>query len=585
MPRKFQQKSLRTKPTADAHSSLASRREARTSETETGKDDSEQATVNDLIQRLRRSQTGERPRSPIYTPVQGAIHPSLRAILGMPENVAPNARPNLHAAGPLRTRRIPGPPPPPSWLTQSHHAPKHLRYRVGGRSNPKYRIYCQPSKLPGAFYSGHSTLRHIALKSIATHWNWHCEYDAAYLQCLPVSLKEVLLSYIAVYSDSPKNPLDQLFLQMSEENATGDDAEVRRLDLGNAIGSWISIKQLAKKLVKPKTRSQCSLDPSLHSPAQDSTRATIPESWDDSQDGESRDDGFEQSWPATINVLGSPLRFSALRHLSLALSPAHPTSVVSWPALLSISPHLAALTSLSLAFWPAPTYTPNAGAVRATLQGSSLKSLPAVAYSASDMYTVLDGDWEEASAILRTLSRQLYCLTWLDLTGCADWFPALTWDAPAGNNVELTDGNTPKLGRIGPEWNGSWRGIEYLGLGVGWLPADRELPLDRREAGSPNRLTAVIEAVPGPSATETRGSLARLSLERRPQEGSMQITEDPAESWNVEEEREKHRLRQEWREYSRLWYGAQNVAQMLRAIRRAGRGKLVEFGDFGSPPR
>ena len=67
------------------------------------------------------------------------------------------------------------------------------------------------------------------------------------------------------------------------------------------------------------------------------------------------------------------------------------------------------------------------------------------------MYTSYDGDWSEAANLLKMLSRHLYCLQWLDLTGCGDWFVALS----VAN---------------GAEWNGAWRGIEYVRLGVGWSP-------------------------------------------------------------------------------------------------------------------
>jgi hypothetical protein len=87
------------------------------------------------------------------------------------------------------------------------------------------------------------------------------------------------------------------------------------------------------------------------------------------------------------------------------------------------------------------------------------------------MYTSLDGDWKEAANLLKILSRHLYCLQWLDLTGCGDWFSALS----ATN---------------GAEWTGAWRGMQYVGLCVGWHPepvgdGDDPWPLSDRSSGTP----------------------------------------------------------------------------------------------------
>ena len=151
----------------------------------------------------------------------------------------------------------------------------------------------------------------------------------------------------------------------------------------------------------------------------------IPESWDED------------------NHLAAPLsvsRFPALTHLSLS-NPAN----VSWKGLLSLSPHLATLTHLSLAFWPPPSLTPNSKtAYRESPAGN-------IDYGASNYYSSYDGDLSEAAGVLRRLSKATYCLQWLDLTGCSDWVQA--------------------LGRSdGPDWAGAWRGLETVKIGQGWIP-------------------------------------------------------------------------------------------------------------------
>ncbi|KAI5308989.1 hypothetical protein KEM55_004360, partial [Ascosphaera atra] len=94
-------------------------------------------------------------------------------------------------------------------------------------------------------------------------------------------------------------------------------------------------------------------------------------------------------------------------------------------------------------------------------------------YGGTDIYSAYEGDFSEAASILRKLSRATYCLKWLDLEGCSEWIAALVFTPP-----DQAKGST------GPEWNASWRGIEWLSLGPGWRPGDlREMSDDEmREA-------------------------------------------------------------------------------------------------------
>jgi hypothetical protein len=108
------------------------------------------------------------------------------------------------------------------------------------------------------------------------------------------------------------------------------------------------------------------------------------------------------------------------------------------------------LTHLSLAFWPEPTLTPNAKLVSVV----SPQTGGAVQYGGTGPYShSLDDDWAEQVLVLRRLSRSLYGLEYLDLTGCGDWFPALWASAGEGDTVD---------------WTGAWGKIATLAMFPGY---------------------------------------------------------------------------------------------------------------------
>jgi hypothetical protein len=161
----------------------------------------------------------------------------------------------------------------------------------------------------------------------------------------------------------------------------------------------------------------------------------------------------QESWDAPENTspdIPRPL-LPNLTHLSLALDPGSPHAV-SWRQLLAFAAHLPGLTHLSLAFWPEPTLTPNAtlATVVSPQTGRSLQYGGTGPYSHS-----LDDDWAEAVLILRRLSRRLYGLEYLDLTGCGAWFPAL-WATAGEEGDESVD------------WAGAWGKITTLVLHPGY---------------------------------------------------------------------------------------------------------------------
>ncbi len=250
---------------------------------------------------------------------------------------------------------------------------------------------------------------------MATNWDWHAHYDQNYLATIPVRYKQALLYYIARYggSGTDKAGLEVLFLDDTElEDATGVDG-LTHLDLSTSIGHRLKLKQLKDLLGAKKTVPS------------EETSDVVPESWD------------------TPNLLDSPSglpRFHSLTYLSLS----HPSETATWKGLLDLAPGLATITHLSLAYWPTPTISPNsATAYRETPQGN-------VNFGASNFYSSFDNDWTEAASILRRLSKLMYCLKWLDLTGCFPWVQALKYD-------QL-------------DWCGAWRALETIKIGQGHIP-------------------------------------------------------------------------------------------------------------------
>lgn len=515
MPKKHHPRALLTKPQSSTPHTLTR------SVTKPSQSESSERTVNDLIRESRRLQIRGEQRSPPPSNNAASLPPSLRAVLDLPAPPVPAPRLGTQSNGPSRLRRVPGPPPPRSWLglADSIHAPAALRPAISVDEDNR-RVQVRTSNLPDATFPAPTSLQHFVLKKIASNWEWHAQNDLDYLGVLPTNLRETLLSYIAAYNDVPVNPVRALFLYETEAE---DRAEVRRLDLSNGLGLWATFKQLERDLLVRQLPPTAKPEPSSLSRVEASSPFT-PESWDADQDS---DDVIG----TTINPIPKTIHnFRNLKHLSLAVSPSN-IKAVSWSSLLSLATELRTLTSLSLAYWPQPTFTPNAASTRAVVKTTG--SAPVV-YGGSDMYTPYDNNWREAAGILRTLSRSLYCLTWLDLTGCGRWFAALEWSpSPSSSLSSSPEGSPPPpRDKLEPEWNGGWRGLEHLILQVGWRPIPPSL--DDRPA--------------------------------RPDE--------PA--WNVENERKVYRYNKERELFMEIRETAQNVARYLRARRKEASGRWIE---------
>ncbi|CAP80893.1 hypothetical protein E8E15_010375 [Penicillium rubens] len=465
MPKKHQR--FHTKPASLAHHSLAS--SGSRQDGGSGLQSSASTTsVNDLISHLRRTQipnaSSDDPPSSQRTQrsfvAQRSVHPSLRDVLELPETAPPRPRP-----GPRRTifgvrpsRPTVGPPPPASWLSQNTNraGDQGLRARIPGA--PEEEIH-RLARLQGPLFPDQRSLVHLLLKSMALNWCWHVEYDGPFLSHLPNHIKELLLSYVAVYARGTPlrgymKGLKPLFLApqdqdqigkeipgFNESRAVDGDFKIVRLDLGNALGNWITLKQLTNEVILSP--------PPAVGVSDNKIEEAVPASWDEAVDnggGEAMLDHLPA--PSMPKAITQALRFPELRALSLA----HPKpSAASWTGLLDLLAHLPTLTHLSLAHWPIPCRNPRTATTRIRGQEDRFLTPDAV-----------DNNWAEVASILRQLSRSTYCLKWLDLEGCGEWLPALKW---VGKDP---DGFPQSPDSVGPEWNGSWRDVEWLGIGPGF---------------------------------------------------------------------------------------------------------------------
>ena len=481
MPKKRHDKALLIKPGSQVVRASPSRQNEST------------PSVNDLIRESRKLQFKNEPTA--STPLTASVPPHLRDVLNLPVPQAPAPRAGIRSVGPLRQRRIPGPPPPRSWLVDSRHA---------SASEPTVdyhgqRIQTKHSTLPADSFPEEGSLLHMTLKELATSWEWHAEFDGSYLAMLPTSIKQSLLSYIAVYAEGVRlNPLRLLLLL---EDDVDSRREVTRLDLTGGVGMWTSLRQLKNDLANHDP------SPAMRTPILPELSTFIPASWD--EDAEERISSIQP----TISPSG--IIFKNLKHLSLALSPG---SSASWKDLIRLTSEIATIASLSLAYWPQPTYTPRAAVTRTIIRPAS--NMPGTVYGGSNVYTAMDNDWREAAGILRSLSRMLYCLRWLDLTGCGDWYDALVWQ--------------PERGTAGPEWNGSWRGVEHICLSVGWKPVP----------------PVVDEVVSGVGASE---------------------------GWDVHVERQRYYHSKELERHGKISRSAEAVVQHLRSLRKSAGGKWIDF--------
>ena len=411
MPKKRNQ-SYFNKPPTSVHPSISSHQYDSHHDAESDK------SVNDLLQQLRIDQASSaastEPRPDVNPQT---VHPSLKHILQIPETPPPRPRPGSRAMATHGRRRPPGPPPPPSWLETSIQTPvrSSQSHSSISQQRPSLEKLCT---LPGLHLPHPASLRHRALVSIARNWQFHLHYDRYYLPLLPIRYKELLLTYIAAYSPNgvTAQGISLLFANDSIiEDATGTDG-LTRLDLSVSIGRSTYLKDLKSFIATTF-------------PTPTKTADTTPESWD------------------IPTSLSPPPTNCTLTHLSLS----YPPPSISWRFLLHLSPHLNTLTHLSLSHWPAPTLTPNSTtAYLSTPRGD-------IDYGDHNLYSLsLDNDFSAPANVLRLLSRDTYCLQYLDLTGCAFWLAALGYRDDKGAGID---------------WAGAWSGVTIVVVSQGWMPA------------------------------------------------------------------------------------------------------------------
>lgn len=384
-----------------------------------------------------------------------SVPPTLRQILQLPETPAPiqprSRRPVADAHG----RRLPpGPPAPRSWLSQSRHAPQ-VRRAHGQLVDAVASVNFFTKKLPGiSAPPQRGSLMDIALSVMALDWEFQRQYNKYWLYTLPDHLRQSLVGYIAVLSAAGVSIADlkALFLPPpdleDEEQFRASDASripnenIRCLDLMGCLGKSMELKELSGFLFKSQSP-----------PEAQSTE--LQDSWDEPE--------------APQESLHLPL-LPNLTRVSLAVSPQN-AHKMSWRQLLSFSKHVGgALTYLSLAHWPEPTLTPNA-------IGTTVDS-PAgpVQYGGTGFYShSLDDDWSEAVAVLKRLSKNLYGLEYLDLTGCHAWTEALTRASSGLSSASIgTDGDLDgaeavvAVGGVGVDWAGDWGKVTMLLLHWGY---------------------------------------------------------------------------------------------------------------------
>lgn len=234
---------LFTKPITPVHPSLSSSNSQNTIKAPRSLHTAASLTgnsVNDLIQRHRLGRSSEAPKLSETMDHQictHTVHPSVKAILQIPDTPTPRPRSRLQIRDGVRQWGPAGPPPPNSWLRRGAVVPDSSR--------PKKAIPFLPLEpLPDLCLPKRRSLVFQALMALAQNWEWHLQYDHCYLATLPVRYKEALLYLIARDPSQTLSivGLEILFLDATVfEDATGSE-DLTHLDLSASIGRGISSK-------------------------------------------------------------------------------------------------------------------------------------------------------------------------------------------------------------------------------------------------------------------------------------------------------------------------------------------------------
>jgi hypothetical protein len=462
-------------------------------------------SVNERLAQLRAEQaprpTIEHRNEIAALATAHSMPPALRHILQLPETapLQPTIRSRRQRI--INGRRAPpGPAPPESWLASSQHAPANLRAQ---RRNNANKIPENTRHVPTSFNKMANladlhplpkpgTLVDKALKAMAIHWDQLVEYEQFNLSALPPPMKASLLSYIGLYGSKEgvtSHDLRVLFLGEHELlGATGSE-EVSRLDLTGLMSDCFTINDLRKFLIRNNhndTEFVRELE-GLSLETGDIYLEHQPLFLFDNDDLvlDSWEEGMDVSGPSLAAPILGP-RFPNLTRLSLA----NAGTYASWQQLLLVSPQLSTLTHLSLAYWPTPNEMPNSKTSFITHNHARIPT------GGTHLYSEINDDWQDPANVLRRFSNNTYSLKWLDLEGCNDWLPALTWTQAddhgrdrwayrtSGRNSRLdiasrvsTTGDLFEELQVptvvgGPDWNGSWAQIRYINVSQGVIPCD-----------------------------------------------------------------------------------------------------------------
>ncbi|KAM3427541.1 hypothetical protein NHJ13734_008941 [Beauveria thailandica] len=424
--------------------------------------DKPQKSVNELLTQLRHtslassSTAGPAASSPLHanTPT---VPPALRHILQIPETPAPRPRRSIRPRFDNDGRRLPaGPPPPRSWTSPACHQHAAPLLVSKAAASAAQNVLANIS-LPGLQLPAPMSLIGLVFARLAANWPFHRVYDQHYLYDIPCHLKPALMRELAIYSDAglALGDVKALLLRPSQgdnHNRHGGgvplplpiDPEITALDLTGALGRSLTLRDLTAFLFPARSTA----------PIQDVT---------------------QDSWDATEHI--PPTRLSHalvpnLTHLSLAISP-EKAGNASWRDLLTLAPRLGSITHLSLAYWPEPCLLQSAKfATVGSPQGCQIP------YGGTNYYShSIDHDWSEALLVLRKLSRSLYALEFLDLTGCASWWKAL----------KLQDQHDYI------DWVNDWGKMTCLRLEMGWALADDAEPSTRAAHQEAVQMAATVE--------------------------------------------------------------------------------------------
>ncbi|PUU84024.1 hypothetical protein B9Z19DRAFT_1070832 [Tuber borchii] len=307
------------KPTPDPHSSYFKKPTAEASST-AGAGGGGDTSVNSILAKLR-SEAPRITKPPLATP---SVPPILQEIL---ENAAPPPPPPCGEPR-MRGGRIPGPPPPASWLQlqpemqgdQELIEDTEQQKRVRGGGVLVCGVQHPLSYLPGMTPVDDRRLLHYALKAMALRWEEHVLYDQHWLQYLPPNVKTLLLSYIAAYTPTgvTLTGLKVLFTSLDEDITT--------LELSRSLNTELTLPQLTRFL-RPNKRSQ----------------AEVSASWEDEMDDDNSNNKEDTDKKKYTTL------FPNLTHLSLA----HPdSSSIPFSQLLTLTASVPpTITHLSLAGW------------------------------------------------------------------------------------------------------------------------------------------------------------------------------------------------------------------------------------------